>query len=277
MNHTKKVLYITDLDGTLLQYNERISAWSCDTINHLIEKGMLFSYATARSIVTADIVTQGLLPKLPIIVNNGIFIIDRATKKRILVNQFCPSDAQAIYDILTKYEIAPLVYTIIENQEKFCYEQDAINPALVAFVESRSNDGRDTPLNDTDKILQGDVFAFTCIGEEQKLKAAYAALKETYNCIFQYDIYSKEPWLDVMPHTASKAHAVLQLKELLHCEKVVVFGDGANDIPMFEIADESYAMANAIEELKEKATAVIDSNENDGVAKWLIKHAVFEQ
>ena len=80
-----------------------------------------------------------------------------------------------------------------------------------------------------------------------------------------------------MPHTASKAHAVLQLKELLHCEKVVVFGDGANDIPMFEIADESYAMANAIEELKEKATAVIDSNENDGVAKWLIKHAVFEQ
>ncbi len=91
---------------------------------------------------------------------------------------------KAIYDILTKYEIAPLVYTIIENQEKFCYERDAINPALVTFVESRSNDGRDTPLNDTAKILQGDVFAFTCIGEEQKLKAVYAALKETYNCIF---------------------------------------------------------------------------------------------
>ncbi|MDE7203945.1 MAG: HAD family hydrolase [Lachnospiraceae bacterium] len=41
------------------------------------------------------------------------------------------------------------------------------------------------------------------------------------------------------------------------------------EIPMFKIADEGYAMANAIDALKEVATAVIDSNENDGVAKWL--------
>ena len=60
---------------------------------------------------------------------------------------------KAIYDILTKYEIAPLVYTIIENQEKFCYERDAINPALVTFVESRSNDGRDTPLKDRKSVV----------------------------------------------------------------------------------------------------------------------------
>ena len=78
-----------------------------------------------------------------------------------------------------------------------------------------------------------------------------------------------------MPHTASKSHAILQLKELLHCDKVVVFGDGINDIPMFKIADECYAMANAIDDLKQIATAVIDSNENDGVAKWLVENAIF--
>ena len=47
------------------------------------------------------------------------------------------------------------------------------------------------------------------------------------------------------------------------------FGDGKNDISMFRAADECYAVANAVEELKEIATGVILSNNEDGVAKWL--------
>ena len=67
----------------------------------------------------------------------------------------------------------------------------------------------------------------------------------------------------------SKASAVLQLKELLKADYVVAFGDGKNDIELFEIADESYAVKNAVEELKAIATGIIDSNDSDGVAKWL--------
>ena len=269
----EKTLYITDLDGTLLHHDERISTWSCKTLNQLIDAGMLFSYATARSIFTASTVTEGLFPKLPVIVNNGSFIMDVPTRKRIVVNQFTDSEAQDIYATLCKYQIAPLVDAIINEQEKFSYEERAINPALAEFVAARKNDGRDNPLTDTNVILQGTVFYFTCIGEEEKLRAAYTVLRKTYNCIFQFDIYSHEPWLEIMPHTASKAHAILQLKEHYHCNKVVVFGDGANDIPMFHVADEGYAMKNAIDALKEIATAVIDSNENDGVAKWLLENA----
>lgn len=276
-----KVLYITDLDGTLLHRDERISAWSRDTLNHLIEKGLLFTYATARSIYTSSVVSEGLTPRLPVIVNNGSFIMEPDTRKRILVNQFNHKEAQDIYTTLRRHQIAPLVDAIINDREKFSYFENAINPALAAFVAARKHDGRDNPLNDphtkydTNVILQGDVFYFTCIGEEEKLRAAYEELKPVYNCIFQFDIYSHEPWLEVMPHTASKAHAIQQLKELYQCDKVVVFGDGANDIPMFETADEGYAMANAIDALKEIATAVIDSNEHDGVAKWLAENAVY--
>ena len=56
---------------------------------------------------------------------------------------------------------------------------------------------------------------------------------------------------------------------LLICEKLVVFGDGKNDIDLFELADESYAVSNAHEDLKKYATAIISSNDEDGVAKWL--------
>ena len=39
---------------------------------------------------------------------------------------------------------------------------------------------------------------------------------------------------------------------------------------MFKAADEAYAVANAAEELKQAATGIIGSNEEDGVADWLL-------
>ena len=60
---------------------------------------------------------------------------------------------------------------------------------------------------------------------------------------------------------------------MLHCDKIVCFGDGKNDVSIFEISDECYAVANAEPEVKAIATAVIESNEADGVAKWLIANA----
>jgi hydroxymethylpyrimidine pyrophosphatase-like HAD family hydrolase len=42
---------------------------------------------------------------------------------------------------------------------------------------------------------------------------------------------------------------------------------------MFEIADECYAVENADPRLKSIATAIIEGNNDDGVAKWLSKFA----
>lgn len=77
-----------------------------------------------------------------------------------------------------------------------------------------------------------------------------------------------------MPTKTSKANAVLHLARLLGCRHIVCFGDGINDIPMFRIADECYAVANAAPELKEIATDIIPCNNEDGVAKWLLAHCL---
>ena len=45
-----KTLYISDLDGTLLNSQGKISDYSIKTINNLINEGMIFTYATARSL-----------------------------------------------------------------------------------------------------------------------------------------------------------------------------------------------------------------------------------
>lgn len=53
------------------------------------------------------------------------------------------------------------------------------------------------------------------------------------------------------------------------CNYVIAFGDGVNDIEMFELADEAYAIENAAPELKAIVTGIIAGNNEDGVAKWL--------
>ena len=104
---------------------------------------------------------------------------------------------------------------------------------------------------------------------KELLEGFYHDLKDYYQCLFSKDIYSQDWWLEILPKKATKAHAILQLKEYLNCDKVVVFGDGLNDLSMFEIADESYAVENACRELKEKATGVIGHHDQESVAQYL--------
>lgn len=127
----------------------------------------------------------------------------------------------------------------------------------------------------TEELTRGDLFYITCIGDPQKLAPFYEKYRETYHVVYSKDIYSGEQWLEIMPKTASKANAVRELKEKLGCEKLVVFGDGKNDLDMFHAADEAYAVQNADKELKAAATAIIGGSNEDGVAKWLLEHAIF--
>lgn len=265
-----KTLYISDLDGTLLNSDERISENSCEILNSLVSKGAIFSYATARSVHTAIKVTQGLNAKIPLIVYNGAFIVDNITKARILTNTFSDTDAKEIYKALIDGGTYPIVYSLINDSEKFSYCEANLSIGLRRFIDTRKGDFRDNPLLDDSNILDGEKYYFTCIDDESKLYPLYLTLKDKFNCVYQKDIYSGEQWLEIMPAAATKANAILQLKKLLCCDKIVSFGDGINDIPMFRISDECYAVENACEELKSLATDIIDSCDDDGVARWIL-------
>ena len=41
---------------------------------------------------------------------------------------------------------------------------------------------------------------------------------------------------------------------------------------MFRLADECYAVEIAVDDLKQIATGIIEGNNADGVAKWLLWH-----
>ena len=76
-------LFISDLDGTLLNSNAELTDFTVNTINSLIEKGMFFTYATARTEYSAGNITKRLNINVPCIVNNGAEIYDRQSGKYV--------------------------------------------------------------------------------------------------------------------------------------------------------------------------------------------------
>lgn len=266
-----KTLYVSDLDGTLLRSDVSTSDFTNRTINGLVEKGMLFSYATARSYKTSVKVTKGLEARIPLIVYNGAFVIDNATGE-IMISNFFGAEAEGILDDLIGHGVYPIVYAMIDGVEKFSYLRGRCTKGMREFIDSRAGDPRDNPVSDVRDLYRGEIFYFTCIDDEAKLEPLWILYRERLHAVFQKDIYSGEQWLELMPTAASKSNAIRQLKELLGCERLVVFGDGKNDLDMFRMADEAYAVANAVEELKSAATGVIGSNDEDAVAKWLAEN-----
>ncbi|MBQ2987649.1 MAG: HAD family hydrolase [Clostridia bacterium] len=270
-----RILYISDLDGTLLRKDQTISPFTAETLGRLTEKGLLFSYATARSYTTASKVTANLPFQIPVIVFNGSFIVDPRTENRLFSAIFTPAETKLILDTLLQYDIFPVVNAFIENRERFSYVSGKETRGILTFLDQRKNDVRRRPLSDAKGLYGGEVFHIACIDEEEKLRPLYERFKNEFPCVLYRDVYSGDTWLELHPKGATKASAILTLKKMLNCDAVVCFGDGKNDISMFRIANECYAVANAEPELKAIATAVIEDHEADGVAKWLAEHAIF--
>jgi len=267
-----KTLYVTDLDGTLLRSDETTSEFTNRTINDLVGKGMLFSYATARSYVTASKVTKGLDAHIPLIVYNGAMVIDHGTGE-IMLHNFFGEEIRSVIEELTANGIFPIVYAFIGGVERYSYLPHCLTWGMKDYIDSRSGDRRENPVADAAELQRGEIFYISCIDEEEKLAPFYEKYKEKYHAVYQKDIYSGAQWLELMPLAASKSNAIRQLRALLGCGHLVVFGDGKNDIDMFEMADESYAVENAAPELKAVATGVIGRNDEDAVAKWLLENA----
>lgn len=264
-----KTLYISDLDGTLLDSTPKTSEYTNTTINSLLEKGVIFSYATARSLVTARLVTKGLKPKYPVVVHNGTFIVDSFSGEILYKNVFEKTDAHHILSTLLENDLCPVVFSLINNEQKFSYIRENANNPTMDFLDKRETDPRNRRCTSQSDLYDGEIYYFTLIGDEEKLEPLFNKFKDTHRCLYQIDMYSGEYWLEIMPKSATKANAVKQLAKMLCCDKIVCFGDGINDVDMFEISQECYAVENAVKELKAKATKIIESNNNNGVAKWL--------
>jgi len=271
-----KTLYITDLDGTLLLPDETVSAYTKAAVNRFIKNGGLFTYATARSLVTASKVTAGLGFACPVICYNGTGIFDPVSGRRLRFHYLSAEEIAFARCVFAEHGVLPIVYAHIEGRERFSYVNKNIGRGLRFFLDSRIGDPRIRQLADEDGLYDGEIYYFSCIADGPELGSVHKLFRDDkrFACIYSKDIYSGAMWLELLPAAATKGNAALELKEMLGCGRMVAFGDGVNDMGLFKVADEAYAAANAVPELKALATAVIGANTDDGVARWLEENVV---
>ena len=177
-----------------------------------------------------------------------------------------------VKNILEKYDLFPLVYSNINGVEKVSWVESMENNGIKKYKYSRKGDNRLRPIEKIEQLYQGNIFYFSCIADKKEdLQNIFEYFKEKpeFNCTIQKELYTEEYWCEIMLKKATKANAILKLKDMLKCDKIVSFGDAINDISMFKISNQSYAVENSTEELKKYASGIIQSNDNNGVAKWL--------
>lgn len=269
-------LFVSDLDGTLLNHNKEISRYSKEELNKLINKGIQFTVATARTPATVVELLKGVDIKLPVILMNGVLIYDIKNNKYIDVKSMHNEIVNEVLRIFSEYNKNPLVYGIKNDgllvfYKEFAYEiehnfyKERYDSPLKTFVKVEEFD---TSIKDS-KIIN-----FIAFDRLEVIQEIYNKLLKVKGLTVNYyeELYDKGwYYIEAYSADASKANGIKFLADYVEHSRVITFGDNVNDIPMFEISDECYAVNNAKAELKNISTAVIGDNNDDSVVKFIKK------
>ncbi len=263
-----RILYVSDLDGTLLTKDTKLTEYTIEELNKLIDSGLMFTYATARSYNSSKVVSEGIKIKYPVILCNGVKIYDPIEEKTIYSSFFNKDEINLVKKISMKYDNYPILYQTKDDIDKFYYIEYNISCGKQYYLDKRVSDKRLTISNDIEDLFSKDcIYYFNFIDTYENLKPIYDELKNHFRCVFQQEIYREEYWLEVLPNNSDKGHSLKKLKELLNVDKIIYFGDSVNDIEAFKASDLCYAVSNSKKELKPYATEIIGSNDDDGVIK----------
>ncbi len=266
-------LYISDLDGTLLQPNVTLSPKTIDILNQCIDQGMLFSVATARSIASVKPILKEVNITVPVILMNGVCIYDLTRNEYIKIATLPQPSITALLKVIGEYKLKGFAYTIKDGVMSTYYEELS-SPALRNFYQERVDlyQKRFTQIDNFNQLSQEPLVYFSLLDHYDKLEHIYQIIKglPDLNCVFYKDNYSPDLWyLETYHKTASKYHGVQFLRSYLKLDQIVCFGDNHNDLPLFEASDYRIAVGNAVPDLKAKADQIIGYHYEDGVAQWL--------
>ena len=272
-----KFLYISDLDGTLLDNCGIFPDNDKFKINELIKSGLLFTIATARTFATVIPLLDGVNINCPIILMNGVMIYDLGKKIPIDLEIIPDNAVQNVLACLKKHDVTGFIYTW-NNKMTAWYEKFAVAP-MKTFYNARRERKTFIHIPSFFDIPHTEKAIYFCIcNTSQKLLPVYNELKNdlNLNLFFYEDIYNPGYcFLEIASSKASKFHAANKLRSILKPDKLIGFGDNMNDLPLLNACDDFYAVENAHPEIKKVATGIIESNMNHGVANFIEKNYIF--
>ncbi|NOZ91061.1 MAG: HAD family hydrolase [Epsilonproteobacteria bacterium] len=270
-------LYITDLDHTFLDSNQRVTEFSKEIWNRVSQKNLL-SVATARSFAKIENFLDGMNLNSPLILLDGALIV--TAQKEII--DIKPIDKSLVDEIIyesKKFDIEPF---LLAMEDRDSLREIFAVPNHMNSYQSNLIDwkySQDPRLRREDSIRGlKDTLKVVYMGEKEELSLLENHLKGLFGNAIESKLspehYMKCWFLTILHPLGDKAHAIKILCDYLNIslENTTVFGDNINDIEMFKIAGTSVAVSNALDEVKKEANIVLPySNDEDGVARYLQK------
>lgn len=270
-------LYISDLDGTLLNQEAALSTETKRGIQKILEVNILFTVATARSVKSVQKMFEGIHLKLPVIEFNGAFITELNSGEHLVVNAIEKNEFVQIKERLDKKKMNFLISSF-DGEGDHLYYTDITNEGEKWYIHDRkiNKDPRLLKLDHFDDVLKEDIICITIIDRYEKLKEEFVFLQRNRKVEVHIQENHYSPgwyWLTIHSHRATKDKAIKDLIKLKNIEPctLTVFGDNTNDIKMMKSADRGVAVSNAIGEVKDIADEVIQSNLDNGVLRYILE------
>jgi len=269
-------LYVSDMDGTLLGEDSRLSSCTVAMLNHIIgELGGLFTVATARTPATVVPLMQEVQARLPFIVIGGSAMWNPVKGAYEHTHGIDATTVNAVADVFDSHHITPFIYRRHGSNLLHAHHCGPLSSQEERFVAERQHlplkrfilDDHDYRHNDDEALLIFSLNKFTVLDAiAQDLRAQVP----TCSVMVYHDIFdSSEGYLEIFTAGTSKAAAIRQLARQVGAGRIVVFGDNRNDIAMMQAADHSVAVDNAFDEVKAIASEVIGPNTDDSVPRWI--------
>lgn len=276
MNKGRSTLFISDLDGTLLDPTGHVSAESARLLNEAIAGGTRFSIATARTPATVAALMSGVRMNLPAVVMTGAALWDAATGRYSRTRFIAPDTARTIVGEYRRHGVSTFLYTL-EDELIQIYHIGPMSDLERKFLEERNHSPykRDHVPPSGDSELPENLehtLLFYGMQPDAPARRLYESLRRIEDCnpLCYHDIYGEETAItEVFSPRATKADAARALARGIGCDRIVAFGDNINDLPLLRAADVAVAVENAIPEVKEMADIVIDPNSEDSVARFI--------
>lgn len=270
-----KTLYITDLDGTLLNDKAELTEATSNYLNESIKKGAFFTLATARTFATVVDMFKDVKLTLPVILMNGVMLYDPINMRSVYSHSIDSYTACLVLDTFKRHSLSPLVYYDKGDCLEIKYNNSS-NEFQLAYINNRNHSqGKLFTYSPSLTIEKEDkVIYFVTLDLYENIIELYNNLKtiDNINVAFYKDNYTECYFLEIFAYGVSKASGLSEVKRIIGADRVIAFGDNLNDLDMFKSADESFAVSNACEELKAIATSVIGANNEDSVAKFIYNH-----
>lgn len=268
-----RTLHLTDLDGTLLDADGALSPSSRAILDGLLADGLALSVATARSAATARRGLGDLALEQPMVVYGGATAVDPVSGEHLWWEHFDSRVISPLIGASMAAGVTPLVFHLDgAGRDRISWVRGAETAGVDAFLEARPGDERMHPVDGWDEVDHERAFFVSLSGEQpvlRRLARMIRAISWGTGCALALQPAGDGlAVLDVTAAGATKGSAARRIAELGGFTRIVAFGDGANDLPLFAEADESYAVAGATEEVKAAATGIVPAGP-DAVARFL--------